>query len=383
MTMTKTMAVACVAISGLAGMAMSQDATAAGAISAPRTGLYKGVTQGNGAADNTVDDYIRRGTLIGDRQFFAGWGDEDLGSGAFSFRGAGFNWFGSMVAGPNPNELRMGIGSGTAWAGGLILAFDKSTVKTAANETKTVIEGDGFGLFGNFNLGTSDVYGQVGMFTGYDNLLPRAQNYTDNETVEVSNSLINVLLGWKKDATTEGTHSLNVEAFYNLSSHEVDPSTPTQESTLNDLRVTFGHGYIVRAGTDYSVFLGSNTYLGWESESVEGVEDDASEIDLGVSPNIAFQKQLGKGFEGFGGASVQLSYEMLSNTTVGAPPVPAEEASYLLTSGATVEVGLRWVKDNLAIEGGLKESFLANGPTIIGGNANQGLFFNLGLSLGF
>lgn len=383
MTMNKTMAVACVAISGLAGMAMSHDGPEAHAITAPRTGLYTGVTQGNGAADNTVDDYIRRGTLIGDRQFFAGWGNADLGSGAFSFRGAGFNWFGSMAAGANPNELRMGIGSGTAWAGGLILAFDKSTVKTAANETKTVIEGDGFGLFGDLSLGNSDVYGQVGMFTGYGALFPRADHFTDNETVEESNSLINVMLGWKKDATTEGTHSLNVEAVYNLSSHEVDPSTPTEESTLNDLVVTFGHGYILKANPSYSVFLGSNTFVGWQSESVEGVDDDFSDIILGVSPNLAFQKQLGKGFEGFAGGSATLSYEMVSNGTVGTPAVNAEEASFLLTSGADVEVGLRWNKENLAIEGGLKESVLANGPNIIGGNAGQGLFFNLGMALGF
>lgn len=392
MTMIKTMAVACVAMTGLSGLSMAQEGFAtppsASAIAAPRTGLYTGVTQGNGAADNTVDDYIRRGTLIGDRQFFAGYGGADLGSGAFSFKGMGFNWFGSMTAGANPSELRMGIGSGTAWAGGLILALDKTNITTAAGDTKTVIEGDGFGAFGDFNLGSSDVYGQVAMFTGYDDLLPRADHYTNFEpnvgaSVEEKNSVINVMAGWKKDATTEGTHSLNVELIYNLSNHEVDPSTPAEKSSLNELGVVFGHGYILKASSDYSVFLGSNTFLNWMSESVEGVNDDASDIIFGISPNLAFQKQLGKGFEGFSGGSVLLSYETASNTTAGTPPAAAEDASFLLTSQADVEVGLRWVKDNLAVEGGLKEAFLANGPNLIGGNAGQGLFFNLGMSLGF
>ena len=44
-------------------------------------------------------------------------------------------------------------------------------------------------------------------------------------------------------------------------------------------------------------------------------------------------------------------------------------------------VGLRWVKDNFALEGSLKEAFLANGPNFIGG-ASQGLLGPIGISLG-
>jgi hypothetical protein len=394
----KTIAIACMTASGVTGGAFAQDGLATGsfptpssssssAVSAPRTGLYSSVTKGNAAADNTVDDFTRRPTLIGDKQYFAGYGNDSLQSGAYSFQGIGFNWFGAMVGGANPDEVRVGVGSGTAWGGGLIVSFDKNTVETAAGKTKTVIEGDGFGAFGDFNLGTSDVYGQVALYTGFDALNPPTDHYTKVEpqtgpTVETTNSLINVMVGWKKDATTEHTHALNAEVTYNYSSNEVDPSTPTDKTTLNELIVALSHGYILKASTDYSVFLGVNGGLSWQSAKQETPDLDASHIGVFASPNLAFQKQLGKGFEGFSGGSVTLSYDTYSDMPVPFAAGAPTDATELLTAGADVAVGLRWVKDNFALEGGLKESVLANGPYIVGGNAGQGLFYNLGISLG-
>src|SRR4051812_47059932 len=95
MTVLRTIATTCLAVSGLA---MAQGASAP-VPSAPRTGLYGSVTRGNIAADNTVEDYSRRPTLIGDKQYFAGFGDADLGNAAFSLKGMGYNWFGE-VTGP-------------------------------------------------------------------------------------------------------------------------------------------------------------------------------------------------------------------------------------------------------------------------------------------
>ncbi|MDB5106068.1 MAG: hypothetical protein JWP91_3757 [Fibrobacteres bacterium] len=399
-----SIAIACLTASGLAGWAMAQDNLSTGTyppsssspsstVSAPRTGLYETVTKGNAAADNTVDDFTRRPTLIGTKQYFAGFGGADMQSGAFSFEGRGWNWFGSAVSragsaqgGANPAEVRAGIASGTAWGGGLILSFDKSTTDNAGTKTKTVIEGDGFGAFGDFNLGNSDVYGQVALYTGFDALLPPVNNYIKVEppsplpTTETNNYLINAMGGWKKDATTEGTHALNVEVGYNYSKNEVDPSTPANENSINELAVMFAHGYILRATPDYSVFLGTNNLLIWRAEKTTAAPTEHSIIGISTSPNLAFQKQFGKGFEGFSGGSVTASYFSYSNEPfgIGAP----EEATRLLTADADVAVGLRWVKDNFALEGSLKEAVLLNGPYLIGGNANQGLMAEVGMSLG-
>ena len=398
----QTIAIACLAASGLAGRAMALENTStssfptpssssSSSVSAPRTGLYTAVTHGNAAADNTVDDYTRRPTLIGDKQYFAGYGDADMQSGAFAFEGMGFNWFGAMAGGADPDELRVGLGKSTAWGGGVIVSFDKQNVETAAAKTKTVLVGDGFGAFGDFNLGSSDVYGQVALYTGFAALNPpnAAFNYVKVEpkaaggvTTENSNYLIDVMAGWKKDATTEHTHAFNVELAYDMSKHKVDPSTPTEEVTENDLTLNVSHGYILKQSADYSVFLGCNGAFLFVTQKVTNPSTDLSHYGAMASPNLAFQKLFGYGFEGFSGASATLSFDTYDNI---APPFlapGATSASQLLTGGADVNVGLRWVKDNFALEGSLKETVLQNGPYLIGGTADQGLFANVGIALG-
>jgi hypothetical protein len=391
-----TFAITCLAASGLAGWALAQDlsagtysapaTTAPSSLAAPRTGLYTEVTKGNGAADNTVEDFTRRPTLIGDKQYFAGYGGSDMLSGAFSFQGAGLNWFGSMVGGGIPNEVRFGAGSGTTWGGGVILALAKTNVETAAGTTKTVFEGDGFGVFGDFGLGNSDVYGQVALYTDYNGPAgPGGFNYVKVEPTaagvpdqETTFRLINIMGGWKKDATGQGTHSLNIEAAYNMGSHEVDPSTPAIDTKVNELGVVFGHGYILKASTDYSVFLGVNTGVQWHAESYETAPTDRDSINLFASPNMAFQKNLGKGFEVFSGGSVTAAFTKYSNIPVG-----TQDGTALLTAGADVAVGLRWVKDNFAFEGSISENLLQTGPYFISGNDNAaGMFLEVGMSLG-
>lgn len=388
-----TFAIACLAVSGLAGWALAQDfssgtysapaTSSPSSLVAPRTGLYSGVTKNNGADDNTVEDFTRRPTLIGDKQYFAGYGTSDLVNGAFSFQGAGLNWFGGMIGGGGPNEVRVGVGSGTAWGGGVILALSKTNVETAADKTKTVLEGDGFGVFGDFGLGNSDVYGQIALYTDFNGPGPGPFNYVKVEPTvgpesETTYRLINIMGGWKRDATTEGTHSLNVEANYNMGSHEVDPAIPAIDTKVNELGVFFGHGYILKATTDYSVFLGVNTGVQWHAESFEAAPTDRDSIALFASPNMAFEKNLGKGFEIFSGGSVTAAFTKYSNIPVG-----AEDASRLVTAGADVALGLRWIKDNFALEGSVSENILQTGPYFISGNDNTaGMFVQVGMSLG-
>lgn len=391
MTKLKTAAITCMAVSGLAGWALAQEnstsafptpsgsSSAASTVSAPRTGLYTAVTQGNAAADNTVDDYSRRPTLIGDKQYFAGYGGADMQSAAYNFRLGRLNWFGAVTAGAGtaPATLRVGAGSGTAWGGGLLLAVDRVHTKPAGGtETTTYYDPSGIGAFGDFNLGSSDVYGAIGFNTGLPTV-PGLENTVVTKPAgaseyTVSNHTLAVMAGWKKDATTEGTHALNIEGTYQMEmSSDETPPAPDVDATTSVLTIMPAWGYILKANSDYSVFLGANS-----TEQYSAFEQ-GSAYSLALTPNIAFQKQLGKGFEGFSGFSVTGSWAATSDV-----PADGAETSNLLTGGADVTVGLRWVKDNLAFEGFLKESVLSNGPYLIGGNAGQGLFLNIGLSLG-
>lgn len=369
-----TIATTCLAASGLASAQGTPDAAGP---AAPRTGLYTGVTKGNAAADNTVDDFSRRPTLIGDKQYIAGYGGADLVNAAFSIKGMGWNWFGAVTAEDSMSVIRAGLGNGTAWGAGVIVGVDRLYNKptgAAPTEVTTYVEPSGIALFGDMNLGSSDAYFQLGWNTGLPSVgglqnsiftKPAAGPEDDDQ-----NHTLSALLGWKKDATTEGTHALNLEFSYSTEMTSLE--NPTVDATLSQFTLLPMWGYILRSNSSYSVFLGANGLLNYIQP------EDGNIFTLAVSPNVAFQKQFGKGFEGFAGALVTASFDMATDAAG-----PDSESSQLLTAGADMAVGLRWVKDNFALEGGLKESVLANGPYLIGGNANQGLFYNLGLSLGF
>jgi hypothetical protein len=381
-----TIAIASMAVSILAGMASAQDtfstttttttATVATATAAPRTGLYTGVTKGNAAADNTVDDYSRRPTLIGEKQYLAGWGGPtNLVNAAYSIQGHGFNWFGSVLALDTLAQIRAGLASGTTWGAGVIVGVRREFTKDPApgGETTTYFAPSGFGVFGDFNLGSSDVYGQVGWNTGVPSLgglqnsvltkLPSPAPEDDDQ-----NHTLSIMAGWKKDATTEGTHAYNLEGSYTSEMRSLE--NPTVDENYNTINLLPSWGYILRANSSYSVFLGTNGLVSYMKP------EDGGAYAIAISPNFAFHKQFVWGFEGFAGFSVTGSWYSEKDI-----PVDNSDYSLLLTDGADMAVGLRWVKDNFALEGGLQEAFLANGPNFIGGGS-QGLLGSIGLSLG-
>lgn len=362
------------------GLALAQDAAPTGPI-APRTGAYGDVSQGNAASDNTVLDYTKRPTLIQGKQYMAAVaadnGTAQLGNGYFSFAGKGLDWFGSVTAssltGAGAGEMRAGAAAGT-WGAGVVVDFKKTWIKDpAGNKTKAVVAGDGYGGFVDFGLGRiGDVYGEVISYTS------APYSKTDVPAAETNPWMLHFLAGWKKDATTEGTHAFNVEALYNLSSSTVDPGGI--KTKVNAFGVMFSHGYILKASQSYSVFLGSNNSLAYSTTDNPAPTADPDFTTVSLSPNMVFQKQLGKGFETFAGASGSLVFAM-GNAGVG-----DAGNSTLNTTGADASVGLRWAKDNFALEGTVNQALLKSGPNFIGGNGGtangNGLFAKFGLALG-
>jgi hypothetical protein len=354
--------------------------TTASGPAAPRTGIYGSVTQFNAAADNTVDDFTRRPVLINGQQYLAGWGGNTLANAAFAFQGIGFDWFGSATGGPGaPTALRAGLAQAGSWGGGLLLALAKTNSDAPADDNKVVLESDGFGLFGNFALGGSDIYGQLGVFTGFDDLAAGDDNYVKIGATEVKNSLYYVAVGWKKDATSEGTHALNAELAFDYSSLE-NESPGDDDATLTEVILSFAHGYILRQTQSYDVFLGSNSALVVRLGDFDVAPTDRTLYGISVSPNIAFQKNLMWGFEGFAGVSATLAWEMYEGTAESPIITTSTEGTNLLTTGGSMDLGLRWVKDNLAIEGRVAPTFLSTGPNFIGGGT--GFLAEVGLALG-
>lgn len=354
--------------------------TANTGLTAPRTGIYNAVTALNAAADITVDVYIQRPTLINGQQFFSAWGDNTLRDGAFSFNTAGYDWFGSATGTDVPTLLRAGIAKGGAWGAGLMLSLAKESYDTPAGDTKTVLQGDGFGLFGNLDIGNSDVYGRFGVFTDFDDVAPEPDNYSDQGDTETDNTLFAFTVGWKKGAAGQGTHALNAELQVEYGSTD----SPTLDATRTEFDLLLFHGFVLKETPGYDVFLGSNSQLVMDMGDNKTAKTGPSRYGLFVSPNIAFQKNLMWSFEGFAGADVTLGWEMYNDAAGALPgrtaPGAATGSNTFFTSRTGANLGLRWVKDNLAIEGSLADTFLSSGPNFIGGGT-PGFLSRVGLSL--
>jgi hypothetical protein len=360
------------------------SSSSAGGHAAPRTGAYGAVMKGNAAADNTVDDYTLRPHLIGSKQYLAGWGTGDLNNGAFSFEGAGFNWFGSVLGGDDPDDIRVGMASGEMFGAGLFLSLAKEKTEAGGIETEVTFESDGYGLFGSFNLGGSDVYGEAILYTGFQDLNSGDDHYTHvsgpGGDAEENNSIIHLRGGWKKDSEGEGSHALNPDLTINLHSNDAD-SVIDRSGTEMDF--WFHHGIPLSVKNGFSVFAGSSTQF-----YLLNLTDEVADVDIGhtaiaVTPNISFQKSLPKGLEFFSGAAVTIRYDSYENFDFGGAGGAPEEASSWLTTGADVSIGLRWAYENLAIEGSVKDGFLLNGPHFLGGTVGQGIFATGGLSVVF
>ncbi len=355
----------------------------------PRTGLYGSVMKGNAASDNTVDDFTKRGHLI-DRQYLAGWGGADLVNAGYSFEAIGLNWFGAAYGGGSPDEVRFGIASAGKFSGGLMVALNKvsteDTLATVSTKTKTVLETDGFGAFGSFAIGNAgDVYGEVSVLTGFDDLATGNDNYIkfDPAGTEVTPRIIHLMGGWKKDATAEGTHALNAELILNVESWENKPAAAaaTAKRSITDVQLWFYHGYILKDAGTFKVFAGSNSLFQFQTRDWDSAPTDRSLAVVSVTPNMSFQKTLGHGFEATAGAGVSVAWVSLTNMPSGANNL--DQSTSFFTAGTDMAVGLRWAYENFAFEGAVKEALLANGPQFIGGNAAPGMFAQIGMSVGF
>jgi hypothetical protein len=375
-----------------AGVAVAQDA------SAPRTPSYNAVTQGNIAVDYTTADYLVRPHLI-NQGFIAGYGltggaGAGTGNAALAFNAIGLNWLGAMDNTPTVLNIRAGIGMEKVFGAGILYELNKRSTSTegglAEINTDTVLPGDGFGLFGSFNLmDMFSLFGELTFATGYGGPYIKVENTTANTTTESDNSTTQIVLGMKKDASGEGTHAFRAIATMTFgsvtsSSEDATGTTKIEDQSTFGLNVVGAYGTPVKKNDDYSVFLGSDLTIGFSSfkdEVAPSTPEESSLILIGITPNLAFQKTLGKGFETQCGASVPAFIWAKSKAKTGT----VEDGYSVLTSvGTNVDLGLRWTLGNFAFEGVISNNFLQNGPAIIGGNPTvPGMFGNIGVSLGF
>ncbi len=370
---------------GLAGMAMAEDP-------APRVPSYGSVMQSNAAVDFTVADYLVRPHLINELQYVTGYtGSAGFIDAAFSFNGAGINWFGGMENNPrtaallgstNVSRIKAGLAIGSAFGAGLLYEFNKISTSDnsgATPDVSTTNAGDAYGAFGSMGLGSISIFAEVSRVTG-----PAASVTTETDalTDEDKNTSTNIIVGAVKDTEGEGSHALAATLSLALFSQEFE--NPTANQSAMNIGLNINHGVPLKYNDQMAVFVGSIINLGYSSSTNEVPDPDAESSGylFSLAPNMSFQKVLGKGFEISMGGSVNMLTYASGTTDPGENTTSGLETGFNGPSTGDLSFGLRWAKENFAIEGELSKALILNGPDFIGGTG-PGVLGSGGVSLSF
>ena len=384
----------------------------------PRTPSYDAVMQNNFARDFSTDRYLVYPSLISD-QFVEG---SFIGAGApatafncdaaLSFKAGDFNWFGGWapssnvpaaignVSGAAPATsaaLKVGLAKSEAWGGGLLVDFDKtlSSTETATTATtNTYLAPDGIGVFGSFSLrGMGSIFANISsnaFGVGSSDSKPDA---TD-ETI-ITNQLTYINAGWGMFGSGERSPSVGADISIAIGQSTTEtkftgtPATDVKAPDNSAVAISVNGHYgtpLVLKDNDYEVLAGSDASIifGTTTENA-APKTTGSDFNIILTPNITFQKTLGHGFDAELGGSVNLfDWNMASSKTPGVAPAPDTKVTTntFKTSNANVNIGLRWVKDNFALEGEVNPLLLINGPYFISG-AGAGTFASVGLVLAY
>jgi hypothetical protein len=370
---------------------------------APRTPAYDDVMQGNIAADFSTNAYLVRPHLI-ETGFISGSGltggpGAGTGNAALSFEGMGIHWLAAMDNTPAILNVRAGMGIANLFGAGILYELNKSGFSTKGGavvyDSSYTGIGDGMGIFGSYNLlDMLSVYGEVTYATGYASSAMKAENTTTTITNEIKNGTTQIVAGGIMDASGEGTHALGGKVIMTFSGYEsitkTGPTTVTNDKwSTFALDVIGSYGTPLRKSDEFAVFLGGDLDIGYsnfkDKQTPYFPAQKTGEFRIGITPNAAFQKTLGKGFEVQCGASVPaFAWRRFTAETS-----PVEDRSSIMTTiGGSVDLGLCWRIDNFAFEGELSNNLLQNGPYFIGGgqgatNNGPGMFGNVGVSMGF
>jgi hypothetical protein len=358
---------------------------------APRIPAYDAVMQGNVAAEFTTTDYMTRPHLIGDKQFIAGYMLSGFtgGGAACSFKAGRVNLFGAYAqAAASRHMIRLGLGLDDVFGAGVTYELDRQKTDNESTEITTREVPDGIGAFGSVNFGVMNLWADFSTYR-----YPSAYVLTDAPATdtEVSERQTEVSVGIMKDSEGERDIAVggHVDFSYNKQLSQMQ-SLGLRTTTENNRRATVvGMAYLgvpLFRNRSYSVYVGlaaGGLYSKFVDSLVTAVLVAESYADGAITPNIGFQKTLGKGFEAMCGGSVNILHitRIVSESNLNVDTLTYDVA----TDNGRFSLGLRWKKGNFAVEGQFSATILTNGPYFISGagSASTPMMASIGVSLGF
>jgi hypothetical protein len=363
----------------------------------PRSISYGTVMQNNIAKENTTNDLLTRQYLLDDQFVTGEYGAAGAsGSAAISFKALGFNWFGSArTTGAAPNqsaEIVAGVGKTDAFGVGLVYDLantnDENLPATPNTKHSTNWAPAGVGVIGSMNIGFGGIYGGVKMYT--DPAFSRKTEVTPpgaaTTTTTADNSRTEVSAGWLKSSDAEREHSLGIDLNVAMESHvtKTDPGgAKTVDNSSLDVVGVAHYGIPLAKKENYVVLVGSDLGVAMISTKDDMTLANPKKTEtstIWVEPNVAFQRELGAGFEMQAGASARFAELIMGSSTNNANA--ESKTGSVFSEYYNVLLGLSWVHENLRVEGRINPALLANGPNVIAGSVNP-MFASVGLVLGF
>jgi hypothetical protein len=364
--------------------------------------------QYNPAAELSTDDFRLRAQAAQD-QFITGERVSTGGNVNFALGKDDMKVIGFIDHINDLLDLRLGIASTDIFSAGLMYTLDRShgsyndnnaPDSTFFNEhdesfdEDTINTGNGIGLFGSIRLGDAgDLYGNALMSTGpYQQTITTTYEDTNRTDTRQVNRRLALTAGFARDAQGEEEHAFDLRGSiiwvtYTVDDTGGDYTTDTSNVTFY-LRPSYGYSFIET--DDFAVYVGTHLtgMLAFNSNNLDdisrGTSEGSSIMYASLSPNLSFQKVLGKGFDMQFGGSADLIRWQRRVINISQEDADPDKRVYTDFSSPTynVSLGLRWTYEDLAVEGTLNQTLMRSGPNFISGGTND-MFGHVGISLGF
>lgn len=246
------------------------------------------------------------------------------------------------------------------------------------NETSVVGAGDQMGVGFSMNMGSN------ALRVSADWITPQTQTNTKVGSGKSEQSFNEYLLEAGFSNFPSGADLVWTAGFtfdrVSLTSKVTGADEVIGPNANTNIILSFDAGMKILSNGTSRVLLGSNNSLGYQMwDDLDDQREDSTRMALSVSPNIVGEYAFNENWMISGGAAhTFVPFGMGGATT----PNVSERSSMFIQSGATIaNAGVRYQKDNFAVEAGIQDAVFNDGPASFFSGANR--LYNFGAFLYF
>lgn len=361
--------------------AASTQAASPAAFDKLRGRSYGGSAFGNQAAAFTVADYLDWPHLMAGNKFLYVEPAGEYGTVSADMGGK------TIFLNLDNTDQRgiMTIGMAMSQSMGVELRLSKDRTMTTVNpdagdETTTSVvgEGDQMGVGFSMNMGTN------ALRVSADWITPTAQTNSETGSAKNEQDFSEYILeagfsNFPSGADLVWTAGFTFDRLSETSKAGAGDEVIGANANTNII-LNFDAGMKILSNGTSRVLLGSNNSIGYQMwDNLDGTREDSTRMVLALAPNIVGEYAFNENWMISGGASHTFVPFGMSGAT---SPTVNERSSMFIQSGATMaNAGVRYQKDNFAVEAGIQDGVFNDGPASFFSGTNR--LYNFGAFLYF